>query len=163
MNRKYKYHLVKACRTYTIDEVSHLIKVHRRTVGQWIKCGNLSLLNPGNKPYLISGKDLKKFLFTKKNKRKVSLNNNQFYCFKCRTAVLPISNTIVGTITEKVLGSGSKQIILSAKCENCNIKILKFTSTKYLQELTNSFKQLTFSGSVKKASFSGNSHRTLKD
>lgn len=163
MATKYKYNFIKTCRTYSIDEVSHILGVHTRTVGQWIKFGNLCLLNPGNKPYLISGKDLKKFLYSKKNQRKVTLNDDQFYCLKCRIAVLPISNTVVGTLTEKVLGSGYNQIILSAKCENCNVKILKFTSTKYLQELTSSFKQLTFSGSVEKASFSGNLNRTLKD
>lgn len=74
--------LAKIHRTYTVEEVAHLYRVHKNTVRKWIKRG-LPLLDK-TRPMLILGKDLKKFIEDQRKKHKKPCKLYEIYCLRCR-------------------------------------------------------------------------------
>jgi hypothetical protein len=71
--------------SYTIEELSKISGRCEKTFSRWIEDGLKTV--PGcNKPFLISGRDIKEFLRNRKLKRKIPLNRSQFLCLTCKAA-----------------------------------------------------------------------------
>ncbi len=86
MSKKYPLNRIKTRNSYTTDEISALLSVHKRTVFIWIKEG-LKILGEKRKKVLVMGFDLKDFLKKKNDKRKTKLKPGEIYCLSCRKGV----------------------------------------------------------------------------
>src|ERR1700732_5514679 len=81
-NRRPDRRRVKALRSYTIDEVTRTLEVHRNTVRHWIKAG-LPVID-GKRPILILGADLAEFLWRRREAHRQPRRAGQKFCLKRR-------------------------------------------------------------------------------
>lgn len=79
---------IKASRSYTITEVAEVLGCSTRTVRNWAGMG-LRVLTE-NRPYLIVGDDLKKFLADQSASKKVKLGPNELFCLSCKVPRQPL-------------------------------------------------------------------------
>jgi len=70
--------LAKLHRTYSVEEVARLFKLHKNTVRNWLKQG----LTPidDRRPILILGKELSRFLQERRHKAKQVCGPGRIYC-----------------------------------------------------------------------------------
>lgn len=104
--------LAKIHRSYTVEEVAQLYRVHRNTVRQWIKQG-LSVCDD-RRPVLILGSELAAFLTLKRSRNKQPCKNGEIYCVRCRA---PQSPALGMADYEPLTASGGN---LSGLCPTCN-------------------------------------------
>jgi hypothetical protein len=86
-HRRPNWRSVKIHRSYSIDEISRLLKVHKNTVRAWIKRGLPAI--DSKRPILINGLDLSGFLVAERNKGKQYCGPGRFYCVRCRAPKAP--------------------------------------------------------------------------
>jgi hypothetical protein len=79
---------IKASRSYTIPEVAEVLGCTTRTVRSWARMG-LHVLTD-NRPYLIVGADLKKFIADQSASKKVKLAPNELFCLSCKAPRKPL-------------------------------------------------------------------------
>lgn len=135
MMKRYNYRIIKIHRIYTTTEAAKLLKVHPRTVQNWIGKEGLKAIEPDAVPYLIRGEDLSNFIKNKMHNKKCKLQANQFYCLKCKCAKESKSNKVNVIHTGKKYGSGNEMLSLIGKCSKCGEPIRKYWSSKRLIEL----------------------------
>ncbi|WP_146348530.1 helix-turn-helix domain-containing protein [Falsiphaeobacter marinintestinus] len=73
---------IKAFRCYTIEEAAEVSGVSPRTIRNWA-AGGLRVMD-GTRPSLIRGDDLRDFIKSARDSRKVKTRIDTFYCFRCR-------------------------------------------------------------------------------
>lgn len=78
---------VKIPRQYTYDSAADVLNVTVQTVRAWRPLG-LAVLD-SQKPHLILGYELKRFLDSRKPKTTCKLEPDEFYCVLCRAARTP--------------------------------------------------------------------------
>jgi len=100
-------------RSYTVEELSGVLRVDKKTCFRWIEEG-LKIIPGCKKPILIMGEDIKKFLDNRRLKRKVKLGRYQFFCFTCKKATIAKRGSI------KIVGDKK-----TALCRVCNGKITR--------------------------------------
>jgi hypothetical protein len=83
---------LRAARTYTIDEAAITLDVSTGTVRSWVKAG-LPLMK-SQRPFLILGDTLRRFLQDMAASGKVRLQANQLYCFTCKAARTPMGHMV---------------------------------------------------------------------
>lgn len=88
MPKRLNHRVIRAARTYTIEEAALTLGVSTGTVRIWVKAG-LPLMK-SRRPYLILGDSLRTFLQARKEKAKVSLKADQLYCFTCKAGRVPM-------------------------------------------------------------------------
>jgi len=133
MKRVHNPNKCKIHRSYTVEEVTDLYDVHKRTVRNWTKNG-LAVYD-GIRPFLILGTDLKLFLINKKKAIKRKCKMSEIYCFKCRTPQKPNLETV--NFMQQPSGVGR----VFARCSLCDAKVNKFFSWRQLDALKNKFAQ----------------------
>lgn len=79
--------LPKMHRSYSVDEVSTLLGVHRNTVRHWIRLGLPTI--DDQRPVLIRGPALSEFLRARRNANKRSCKPGEIYCVRCRVPQRP--------------------------------------------------------------------------
>ncbi len=127
MSKKYEVRKIKTKRSYTFKEIADLFDVHVRTIQAWHVDG-LVTLEGSNNPYLVMGIDVQNYIKQQKQKHKVALKENEFYCISCRKAVTP---TEVFSNSNGIKMGGNKQsVILSGVCPTCNRKVNRFTTNE---------------------------------
>jgi hypothetical protein len=72
--------LVKIHRSYTVEEVTRLLDVHKNTVRNWIKEG-LPVIDD-KRPTVILGRDLSPFLQARRIKNKQPCKPGEIYCLR---------------------------------------------------------------------------------
>lgn len=138
MAKLYNLRLIKYRESYTLKQIAALLNVHFRTVQAWKQEG-LKTINQ-EKPYLVMGFELKTFLNQKIISRKTKLQQNEFYCTKCRDAVKPTNNEVWLEVSEKTIGKqGFKEFVIKGLCEFCNSKLNRFSHEGKLEEVKNTF------------------------
>jgi len=108
-------------------EIADVYCVHVRTVQSWHSNG-LKHLEGSNNPYLILGKDVKEYLIKEQQKKKVTLKSNEFYCMKCKKAVVPVK--VIKVIRKIKLGGNNQAVTLSGVCPICACKVNRFDKEK---------------------------------
>ncbi|MGH3426019.1 MAG: helix-turn-helix domain-containing protein [Mycobacteriales bacterium] len=73
--------LIKLNRSYNVDEISRVLRVHKNTVRNWMKQG-LSLIDD-RRPALILGPALREFLEMRRAKAKRPCPPGYLYCVAC--------------------------------------------------------------------------------
>jgi hypothetical protein len=109
--RRPNHRLVKKYRSYTIDEVACLFKVHENTVRSWVKSG-LPICDH-KRPILILGLQLASFLAARSKARKQPCQPGEIYCFRCRAPRLPAGQMVDYTAVNEKMGN------LTAICPIC--------------------------------------------
>lgn len=136
MNRRYNTRLIRKRRTYSTKEIAALFGIHTRSVQQWVAKSGLLPIKGSSNPYLIYGDALFNFLTAKRQKRKCSLQADEFYCLKCKCGRKGISTEAVITQTTIRIGNQGKfKEIRTSKCEVCGKKLFRFST--YQGEVTN--------------------------
>lgn len=138
MGKTYNIRLIKHRESYTLKQISETLNVHQRTVQEWKREGLKTIST--EKPFLVMGYDLKEFLSKKLQSRKTKLEANQFYCTKCRKAVISKSNEVYFFSLNKTIGNqGFKGLIVKGVCQECGTKLNKFSHEGKLKDLQNTF------------------------
>ena len=123
----YNHRLIKSKRSYSINEISSLFGVNRRTCNRWLKNEGLKVIEKKVSPLLIMGFDLIIFIKKKKTKNKVALRVNESFCVKCHKA------TKAKMGSEKIVKTGKKigkadleQFKKIGVCRICGTKLNRF-------------------------------------
>jgi hypothetical protein len=124
MKRIYNPNKCKIHRSYTIQEVTELYGVHKRTVSNWIKKGLLTF--DDTRPLLILGTDLKLFINNQRKVNKHKCKLSEIYCFRCRTPQKPKSKSV--KFSQQPSGIGR----VFALCNVCGLKVNKYFSWRLL-------------------------------
>ena len=125
MPKKYTIRIIKKKRSYSYVQIAELFKVHVRTVQSWRKEG-LKIMGD-SQPHLVMGVDLAMFLENQASKRRVILKHNEFYCFACRKAVVPLR---IKSINNGKIGNLKYSTRLEGICPNCDCKVNRFESSE---------------------------------
>lgn len=115
--RVYNLRKIRATWPYTVQEVAELLGVHKNAVLRWFKGGLRA--NRDQRPYLIRGEELIRFLSERESRRRHKCSPAQFYCFRCRCPREPYLG-IVDVIIENSL-----RLRLSALCSVCDTAVHK--------------------------------------
>ncbi len=83
---------VKIHRSYTVSQIAYLYSVHKNTVRSWIKEGLATI--DKERPLLILGRDLKRYLQEKREGNKKKCKSSEIYCVKCRDPKIPAENMV---------------------------------------------------------------------
>ena len=132
--RRHNPNRVKENHSYTIKEVAKVLGIHNRTVQSWRKQG-LKVMDTNIRPYLIHGKELKRFIKDKTTKNTFKLKTGEFYCPKCKCPRFSVKDDLRIVLTNKRLGLLSIQALIKGKCKICNTTLTLFSSDKKLQEM----------------------------
>jgi hypothetical protein len=115
--RRPNYRLAKIHRSYSVDEVSKLLDVHRNTVREWVKRGLRTC--DDKRPMLILGRDLAEFLLARRVKNKQPCLPGQIYCVRCRAPKYPAGD--MAEYQQNALGFGN----LVGICPSCESMIYR--------------------------------------
>lgn len=123
----YNVNLITARRSYSVNEIASLFGIDRKTCGRWIKYEGLMVIERNTKPLLIMGADLIDFIKKKREKKKIHLKENEFFCVKCHKAVRAKIGSEQIIKTGKRIGKDNReQLKKTGICDNCNTKLSKF-------------------------------------
>lgn len=118
---------VKIHRQYTYDSAADALGVTVHTVRAWRSAG-LAVLD-SQKPHLIFGHELKRFIENRMPKKSRKLAPDEFYCMTCRAPRAPYGATADYVPVNVARGR------LVALCEVCETTCNKFVSLKMCSEL----------------------------
>jgi len=104
--------LVKANRSYTVEEIARLFGLHRNTVRSWIKDGGLQAIDRA-RPLLVQGQVLRAFLESRRSAARHPCPPGTLYCFRCREPRRPALG--MADFAPREQGAGD----LSGLCEVC--------------------------------------------
>lgn len=138
MAKKIKLKNLKSRQSYTARQLAEVLDVHIRTVQTWKKEG----LKPieSTVPLLFMGFEVKDFIQQRQSDKKIKLAKNQFYCVKCRKAVMSKENRIEVIKTQKLIGKDLlSELILRGECEICGCKLNRFSHVGKLNEIKQTF------------------------
>src|SRR5262245_32652240 len=82
--------VAKIHRSYSVDDVSRLFKIHKNTVRNWLRQG----LEPidDQRPTLIRGQELQHFLVERRSRSKQTSGPGRIYCLPCPAPKVPAGN-----------------------------------------------------------------------
>lgn len=121
---------LKFYRIYIRTELAQVLGINICSVSNWVNKHGLRPINPGKKILLFEGKDVIEFLKQWEVTRKVHLQHNEYYCLRCKTAVLANPDSIKLRYTGKFNRDRSEKIMQIARCRRCKGKICRIISTK---------------------------------
>jgi len=78
---------IKGLRSYTVEEISRLLGVHKHTVRNWIKEGLPTI--DDRRPALILGSELRTFLERRRARAKHVCPAGTLFCLRCRSPRAP--------------------------------------------------------------------------
>ncbi len=130
-NKKPDRRRIRIRRAYSIPEVAALLEVHVHTVRRWLSNGLGSI--DSQKPTLIHGAELRRYLDARAKGRKQKCGPDEMYCLSCRTPRLPIPGSVHTTDLNE------KTVRLVGVCCTCGGKICRAGSASRLQDYTASF------------------------
>ena len=104
--------LAKIHRSYSVDDVSRLFKIHKNTVRNWLRQG----LKPidDQRPTLIRGQALRHFLVERRACAKQTCGPGRIYCLPCRAPKVPAGNMA------ECIADGDTNGFLQGICPDCN-------------------------------------------
>ncbi len=130
--RNYPLKRIKYWYAYDIDEVCGLYKdskLHPRTVHGWIKNGLATI--DGQKPFLVFGHELKRFLGKQNASGKQKTARDEMFCFKCRDVRKPYKREI--QFTQR--GHLTSMKALCPDCKNTMNKGVKLDDVPSLKRI----------------------------
>jgi hypothetical protein len=116
--------LAKIHRSYSVEEVARLFKVHKNTVRNWLRQG----LQPIDdaRPTVIRGAEVCRFLTERRARAKQTCGPGRIYCLPCRAPKVPAERMADCIQTGNTTGS------LQGICPDCNRMIYRRVNPKKL-------------------------------
>ena len=125
MPKRYKTNLIRRRTAYTLEEIAELLDKDKRTCFRWIAEG-LKVIEVDAKPLLVMGNELKRFLEERRNKNKVSMEKDEYYCLHCRKPSKAKFGSEKINPTGKNIGKDNReQMMKIGLCEVCDGKIFR--------------------------------------
>jgi hypothetical protein len=115
--RKPNPRLAKIHRSYSVDDVSRLFKIHKNTVRNWLRQG----LEPidDQRPTLLRGQELQHFLAKRRSRLKQTCGPGRIYCLPCRAPKVPAGKMADCVPTNDTTG------MLQGICPDCDRMIYR--------------------------------------
>lgn len=126
---------VRVSRTYSIPEIASLLDVHPNTARRWIE-GGMKPMDEAT-PVLVHGAELRRFLASRKAKRKRTCAPDEMACFRCRAPRRAAPGTAA------IARGNEKTVTLSAACIVCGSRMWRAGSAAKLGEYTAIFGPIT--------------------
>lgn len=121
--------LIKARRSYTMTELSVLLKVHVRTVQLWHQNG-MSAIDYESRPFIFNGESVKQFLTQLARANKKKLGPTEFYCPRCKVARESVPERVRIDVTNRTMGKDDHQALIKGKCRICGCRLTRFSTRK---------------------------------
>ena len=118
--RRPNYRLVKIHRSYKVEEVARLFKMHKNTVREWLRAGLPAC--DDKRPIVILGPDLAAYLKARRTKNMRTCQPGEFYCVRCRAPKRPLGDMADYLAITESLGN------LEGICPDCNAMIYRRAS-----------------------------------
>ncbi len=83
---------VKIHRNYDFAEAARRLGVHKNTVRNWARSGDLPVFTD-RRPHIVRGADLRAFLEKRQAHARTKCPPNHLYCLRCRAPKLPDNMT----------------------------------------------------------------------
>jgi hypothetical protein len=109
--------LAKIHRSYSVEEVSRLLAVHKNTVRNWLRKGLASI--DDQRPIVIAGLELRRFLTERRARTKQVCGPGRIYCLPCRAPKVPAGNIAECIVASSTAGS------LQGICPDCDRMIYR--------------------------------------
>lgn len=109
--------LAKIHRSYSVEEIARLFRVHKNTVRAWLRQGLAAI--DGHRPTVVHGKELRRFLSERRTRAKRPSGPGRIYCLPCRAPKVP-----AGKMAECV-ATGDATGTLQGICPDCNRMIYR--------------------------------------
>jgi hypothetical protein len=109
--------LAKIHRSYSVEDVSRLFRLHKNTVRAWLRQG----LKPidDQRPILLLGSEVRRFLSDRRTRAKQSCGPGRIFCLPCRAPKIP-----AGKMAECVV-TGDASGTLQGICPDCDRMIYR--------------------------------------
>jgi Helix-turn-helix domain len=109
--------LAKIHRSYSVEDLSRLFKIHKNTVRNWLRQG----LTPidGQRPILIRGVEVRRFLADRRARSRQTCGPGRIYCLPCRAPKVPAGNVADCITLSATTGT------LSGICPDCDRMIYR--------------------------------------
>ena len=116
--RRPNLRLAKIHRSYSVEDVSRLFRIHKNTIRIWLRQG----LKPIDdlRPTLIRGLELRRFLTDRRLHAKQACGPGRIYCLPCRAPKEPD-----GKIAEYIAAAGENAGTLCGICPDCGRMIYR--------------------------------------
>jgi hypothetical protein len=115
---------VKIHRSYTVEEVAHLFRVHKNTVRAWVKVGLQTI--DERRPTLILGRVLARFLRERRQRTRQRCQPGQLYCVRCRAPKEPAARVAEYVPITPISGN------LRGRCGDCGTVMWRRASLRSL-------------------------------
>jgi hypothetical protein len=122
--RRFNPRRVKVHRSYSVEEVARLCRVHKNAVRSWLKSGLPKV--DDRRPTLILGRQLASFLRVRRELRRQRCGAGEFYCFRCKTPRGPVARAA------EYLPLTSHSGNLKATCTSCGTRMYRRVSLSKL-------------------------------
>lgn len=109
--------LAKIHRSYSVEEIARLFKVHKNTVRAWLRQG-LQVID-GHRPTVARGEAIRSFLSARRVKAKRPCGPGRIYCLPCRAPKVPDGNLADCIANSATTGS------LQGICPDCGRMIYR--------------------------------------
>jgi Helix-turn-helix domain len=109
--------LAKIYRSYSVEEVSRLFRVHKNTVRNWLRQGLTAI--DEQRPIVIRGVELRRFLTSRRTRAKQICGPGRMYCLPCRAPKVP-----AGKMAE-CIQTGESTGTLQGICPDCDRMIYR--------------------------------------
>lgn len=119
---------IKIHRSYTVEQLAHLLDCHKNSVRLWIKQG-LEPLDDGKRPLMIQGSVARHFLEEKRRSKKRRCLPEELYCLSCHEPRLPAKRKAF------FRPSPGRAGLLEASCNTCGTRMFKCVSATALGAL----------------------------
>jgi hypothetical protein len=120
---------IKMNRSFSVPEIAETLGVNRHTILYWHKKEGLKAIDD-RVPYMFHGKELRRFIRERQEKRKHKCAPDEFFCLKCRAPRKSIKNQVTITISNR------KQLNIQGTCPVCSSKINRRNTTANFPQLT---------------------------
>jgi hypothetical protein len=109
--------LAKIHRSYSVEEMSRLFKVHRNTIRNWFRQGLEAI--DGQRPSVVRGTEIRRFLAERRARAKQACGPGRIYCLPCRAPKAPAGNMAECVATGDTTGA------LRGICPDCERMIYR--------------------------------------
>jgi hypothetical protein len=116
--------LAKVHRSYSVEEVARLLRVHKNTIRSWFKQGLEAI--DGQRPTVARGEEIRRFLAERRARAKQACGPGRIYCLPCRSPKVPAGKMAECIRTGDTTGS------LQGICPDCNRMIYRRVNPRKL-------------------------------
>lgn len=109
--------LAKIHRSYSVEEIARLLRVHKNTVRSWLRQGLTAI--DGLRPTVVRGEEIRRFLGERRARAKQPSGPGRIYCLPCRAPKVPALKMADCVVSGDTAGT------LRGICPNCGRMIYR--------------------------------------